>query len=442
MNLSKIIELKKIALRNLARHKVKTIITTVAIMVSVCLYIFMDAWLLGMNLESQRNIVNYEIGAAKIQSKLYFKEKDELPMFENFSNWEAYAQALNAAGYDTAPRFVFSGTIYSQTGSAPIVINGVDPAQDKKMLRYANWVETGRFIEAGAFEIALGALTAKKLDIDLTKDDGSNSVRISTVIDIKNPSGKISHVYQVIDAVVVGTINSPDPKNNVNAAYIPLDVLQDEAGMMLEGCITELLVREKNAHDAKLPGKKETAQAIEAALSHNGAALPAELAVFTWKDYAADFFAAYASDDVSSRVMAVFLFILSFLGISNTMLMAILERTKEIGMMRAMGMTDGELIITYMLEAGFVGAIGSILGVIAGCLINIPMVEHGIAFGEMADAMSGDYGYRIASDFRSAWNVPVIILSAVFAMLISAGTAFVPTRRTLKMSITESLRFE
>jgi ABC-type lipoprotein release transport system permease subunit len=68
-------ELAKIALRNLMRHKVKTVLTTLAIIVSVALYIFVDSWLTGMSMESRRNIVNYEMGAAKLQTKLYFEKK-------------------------------------------------------------------------------------------------------------------------------------------------------------------------------------------------------------------------------------------------------------------------------------------------------------------------------------------------------------------------------
>ncbi|GHT79160.1 hypothetical protein FACS1894130_07150 [Spirochaetia bacterium] len=124
------------------------------------------------------------------------------------------------------------------------------------------------------------------------------------------------------------------------------------------------------------------------------------------------------------------------------MLLAILERTKEIGMMRAQGMTDGQLVFTYMLEAGMVGFFGSVLGVIIGCLINIPMVKYGIDYSQMMEAMGGNMGYRVNGIFRSAWNVPVIIGTGIIAVLLSSVTAFFPTRRALEMPITESLRFE
>ena len=124
------------------------------------------------------------------------------------------------------------------------------------------------------------------------------------------------------------------------------------------------------------------------------------------------------------------------------MLLAILERTKEIGMMRAQGMTDAELVLTYMIEAGMVGFFGALLGVILGCLINIPMVKYGIDFSQMMGSMNGNIGYRVNGVFRSAWNIPVVAGCGIIAVVLSSVTAFLPTRRALKMPITESLRFE
>jgi len=134
--------------------------------------------------------------------------------------------------------------------------------------------------------------------------------------------------------------------------------------------------------------------------------------------------------------------LLSFLGISNTILLAILERTKEIGMMRAMGMTDRQMVLTYMLEAGFLGLIGSILGIIVGCIINYPLVKTGIDFSAMGNLMPDGIGFRTTAVFRSMWNPAVIIGSGVVATLLASVVAILPTRRAVKSPITESLRFE
>jgi ABC-type lipoprotein release transport system permease subunit len=567
---STFIELTRIALRNLARHKVKTVLTVAAVSISVGAYIFMDGWLTGMNIDSLRNIANFEIGAAKIQTAAYYAKKDDLPMYENFENWEQSAAALDRAGYDSAPRFVFTGTIYSESASAPMTFIGCDPTAEAELLHYPEYMESGRYIKGGAFEIVLGAVTADKLkvgipqrparedldeilaglppgdrdfvrnlyedapppregffapsagrmgaerrslkknippaDLDrywrLLADTGRMDVQISTVIDMKaaplsirkekfdadlepvlsgeeqelfrrayefdeltetwylvsedgalqeqilaamirsDYAGAVRHVNQLISAAAVGVVNSPNPKTNNNTVWIPLDVLQDEAGLMLEGRVTELLIRAKDADSAKVPGKTEEPVSIKAALTEVGYVLPAELDIFPWQGYVQDYLGASGGDDISSRVMIVILFILSFMGIANTMLLAVLERTREIGMMRALGMTDGQLIAAYMMEAGMVGLLGSLAGTALGCLFNIPMVKYGVDFTAMTDSMGGDIGYRVTGIFRSAWNIPVIVSSGILAAVLAACTAFFPTRRVLKAPVTESLRFD
>jgi len=542
MTLSGIWELKKLALRNLARHKVKTILSAAAIMVSVAAYIFLNSWLGGMAIESRRNIVNYEIGAAKLQTKLYFEKKDELPGYENFTGWEKYRDALGREGYSAAPRYTFSGTLFSASGSAPVMFYGVDPAAEAETLRYVPYVDFGRYVQNGKFEIALGTVAAEKLKVgiptrplrqelealissiapdkadgdfirslydaapsgrkgdifspkekiaegnerlllkkpginassaerkqyraglekywDMVAASGRNDVRINAVIDIKadtkavpetmqssnRESGTVRHVNQLLDVTVAGVINSPDPLPNGNTAYIPLDILQDEAGMMLEGAVTEILIREKNAPDSRLPGKSESAASIRAALERGladkGQSLPSDLEVYIWLDYMKDYLGYEAIQTGAPQVLAFLLLILSFLGISNTILLAIMERTREIGMMRALGMTDRQMIITYMLEAGFLGFIGSILGIILGCAVNYPMVKYGVDFSAMADVLSQGIGFRTTGLFRSVWNIPLIIGSGAAATLLASCMAFFPTRRVVKKAITESLRFE
>ncbi|MCL2250554.1 MAG: FtsX-like permease family protein [Treponema sp.] len=577
MTFSGIWELKKIALRNLARHKVKTILTSLAIMVSVAVYIFLNCWLGGMSIESRRNIVNFEIGAAKLQTKLYFEKKDEMPSYENFKDWQIYKTALENEGYVSAPRYTFSGTLYSASGSAPIMFYGVDPASEMEVMRYVPYVDFGRFVNNGKFEIALGTVAAEKLKVgiptrplrleleelilsisnnnaeadfvrslyevsnakpgmwdpqdtkstegnermllkrsaskteldrywDMIAATSRNDVRINAVIDIKaapeliradkwegelfpalreedkavieaayqyedfmkayllmetdeealakvldamiraDYSGAVNHINQAFDVVVAGVINSPAPLPNGNTAFIPLDVLQDEAGMMLEGAVTEMIIRERGVPDSKLPGKSESSEAITAALERGlasmGLSFPSELGVRTWQEYMADYLSYEAIQIGMPQMIAFLLLLLSFLGISNTILLAILERTKEIGMMRAMGMTDNQMIITYMLEAGFLGFIGSVLGITAGCIINYPVVVHGFDFSAISEVMTDGIGFRTTAIFRSTWNISVIIGSGIVATVLSSLVAILPTRRAVKKPITESLRFE
>jgi ABC-type lipoprotein release transport system permease subunit len=547
-------------------------------MVSVAVYIFLNSWLGSMQIESRRNIVNFEIGAAKMQTNLYFERKDEMPSYENFSDWAVYREALSREGYSASPRYVFNGTMYSVSGSAPIKFFAVEPDAEREVLRYVPYVDFGRFVQNGKFEIALGTVAAEKLKIgiptrplrleleeliqsvtqnvseaqfirslyetapssamdifspvdtrasagnermvlksgaskidldrywNLIAATDRNNVRINATIDIRATpdmiradkwegelfpslrsedralvqasyqyeefmdayflieenetqkqrildamiragfSGAVSHINQAFDVVVTGVINSPAPLPNGNTAFIPLDALQDESGMMLDGVVTELIIREKGVPDDRLPGASESSAVITAALkrglSSMWLSMPEELGVYVWQDYMADYLDYEAIQIGMPQILAFLLLLLSFLGISNTILLAILERTKEIGMMRAMGMTDKQMIITFMLEAGFLGFIGSVFGIIAGCAVNYPMVKYGIDFTGIGNLMSDGIGFRTMAVFRSMWNIPVIIGSGVVATLLASLVAILPTRRALKMPITNSLRFE
>ncbi|MDR2246538.1 MAG: hypothetical protein LBE17_07720 [Treponema sp.] len=178
MTIASVIELKRLALRNLARHKVKTVLTVAAVSISVGLYIAADGWLTGVNIDSLRNIANFEIGAAKLQARAYYDKKNELPMYENFGGWERHAAALDGAGYDSAPRFVFTGTIYSESLSAPMQFIGCDPAAEARLLHYPEYIESGRFIRPGAFEIVLGAVTADKLKVGIPQRPTLNELEL------------------------------------------------------------------------------------------------------------------------------------------------------------------------------------------------------------------------------------------------------------------------
>ena len=90
-----------------------------------------------------------------------------MPGYENFTGWEVYQQALYREGYVSAPRFVFSGTLFSQAGSAPILFHGVHPAAESEVLRYVPYVDFGRYVQNGNFEIALGTVAAERLRVGI-----------------------------------------------------------------------------------------------------------------------------------------------------------------------------------------------------------------------------------------------------------------------------------
>jgi len=125
-------------------------------------------------------------------------------------------------------------------------------------------------------------------------------------------------------------------------------------------------------------------------------------------------------------------------GISNTMLMAIFERIREIGMMRALGMRKNQIRTTFIMEAGGIGFLGGILGVAVGVLLVWTLTTWGLDFRSMLTE-DMDIGYRSEGIFYGVWNFGTMAKALVVGVLLSSLVAFIPASKALKMSITDAL---
>ena len=138
-------------------------------------------------------------------------------------------------------------------------------------------------------------------------------------------------------------------------------------------------------------------------------------------------------------ILGIFLAALSF-GIVNTMLMAILERTKELGMLKAIGMDRNKIFRMIMLETIFLTLLGSTVGVILATLALIPSLKAGVDLSFMASDLMEDYGF-------SSVVYPVISLKMfvdIAVLVITAGllSAIYPAKKALKINTIEAIKME
>jgi putative ABC transport system permease protein len=127
-------------------------------------------------------------------------------------------------------------------------------------------------------------------------------------------------------------------------------------------------------------------------------------------------------------VLALIAMLVGFLGISNTLTMNVMERTQEIGMLRGVGMTRGQIIRMIMAEAGVMGLIGGILGVVFGVLLSRIFMA----------AMMSMSGYSLT------YTLPAgrVVVAVVIALLVSQVAAFFPARRASRIQILEAIHYE
>ncbi|MFP4364375.1 MAG: ABC transporter permease [Spirochaetia bacterium] len=411
-----------LAWKNLSRYGRRTVITAIAIAVGLGLYIFVDSMLLGADVETERNLIWYETSSAKVMDQEYYDEIGFMPLSENIQNPEEVMEIIEAQGYEAVPRIQFSGELYVQedpypeTGSLQARITAIDPTQDDDVYRLQDTVVEGNYLTPGEPEVMIGAALAEDL--------GAQIGYPFTIV-TRTQEG----AYQTMDLTVVGIVDAPDPVIDRSGVFIPLEYADYQ--LYLGGAVTEISI---------LVPAYQNLENVIADLRSRISQEFTGLTIVPWQELAQDFTAMSEAKSSGSSMILSLVFIIALVGISNTMLMAVFERIQEIGMMRAMGMKDSEIRLTFLFEAAGIGFIGSVVGVIFGILLNTWLIIWGIDFTALIGDM--DIGYRIAGVFYGAWN-PGTIITAFFAgIILSAIVAFYPAHKALKMDITECLHYQ
>ena len=125
--------------------------------------------------------------------------------------------------------------------------------------------------------------------------------------------------------------------------------------------------------------------------------------------------------------------VVASLGIINTLVMAILERRREIGIMKAIGGSDGDVKLLFFAEAGAMGLVGGVLGVALGWLI-----------GRVINLGTNVYLERQSLPPENLWSVPWwLVLGAIgFAVLVSLAAGLYPASRAARLDPVQALRYE
>lgn len=408
-----------LSMKNLARHRRRTIITAAAVAVGLAMFILVDSLLTGVEEESNRNIIWYETGAAQVVETGYLQKRSERPLEPAVEDAGAVEERIEAAGLRATSRIVFSGELivfrdpFPEDGSVVVTGYGIDPTDDGDVYRIDQSVVDGAFLEPGEQRALLGAWLAEDIGAE---------VGYPITIVTRTRDG----FYQTIDLEIGGIVRTPNPIINRSAVFLPEDVAADY--LQMGDAATEIAVADEPGADL---------DEITRTMEEQIAALPG-LTVANWRRLAADAVAIAEAKESGTGMILLLVFIIAAVGVSNTVLMSVLERTREIGMMRAIGMRDRDIYATLILEAAGIGLIGGVLGTLVGIGGVALLAEFGIDYGPLM--RDTDVGYRISQVIYGAWNVPTFVQALGMGVLIATVTAIVPVRRALRISIVDGLR--
>jgi len=398
----------KLAMKNILKAKRRTILTFIILSFGIMMYLMLGAMMEGFDKTSVKNFIDFESGHFKIRNKTF--DEDKPYNTDNFLKKTDIIEAqLKKMDFIEAytKRILFLATADNYKDTIPVITIGIDPVNDPKVFTIKKFIEKGKLTEDGA---VIGKALAKDMKLGI----GDN-------VNISFRSSKGMNVS--LELLITGLINTADPK--VNNATIYINIKKAKEYMDIEG-VTAITIKtkdfKKTSDYEKILGKKiTTAQ------------------VWNWQTLSSDFSALMKTKKQSSNFILFFITIIAVVGIVNTILMSVYEKRQEIGTLMAMGMTEKEVRNIFIFEGLTIGLLGSIIGMIAGTLVNLYFIYVGIDFTAMmggADSM----GMNVMGHVKSMW-MPSQYFTAFFLAVISSVLAsYYPAKKVMKMSPVECLR--
>jgi putative ABC transport system permease protein len=316
-------------------------------------------------------------------------------------------------------RLRFVGQLSNGQDALPVQIIAVNPHDDDQVFSLAAY-RTGDSlaVKTEGPTIMLG----KKLAAELGLQIGSwVTLSARTRYDAQNAQ----------DFLVTALLDTPDPTINNGNAYISFDTA--EPFLDLEGLRTELVVRMQkrvNLKDA-MKDSDEIAAKVNSAFP--------DLSAKSFGEIGRQFLELSKAKSKGAGMIIFIMMIIAGVGIANTVLMSVYSRIREIGVLRAFGLTARDIRRLFLLEGGLIGLVGSLAGVAFGILLD----AYFIFWGMPLDAMMGniDMGLPVGGNLYGEWNPDQMLTAAIVGILIALFASCSPAKRAGKLEVTNALRF-
>lgn len=418
--------LLKMAFRNIFRFKRRTFITLSAVSVGLGLLIITICLMNGMDKQSISNIINCQTSHIKIFKKGYFEKREELPMDITIKEPQRIHSLLKGVPgiLGTESRVLFAAGLIKGMDELPCLGVAVDPLVDPGLFIIKESLVEGDWLEPEDAKMVVGKGLAK--DIGLAVGD-LVTVRMLT------STGKEDVSWNALDLEIKGIFDSGHPTVDNQRIIIPLQIADES--LSLDSEVTEIVVRLRSDDD-------RTVAAAQARVKEILKDREDSYEVVTWKDLAGMFLTISKMKTRNGSMVIFIMLVIASLGIINTMLMSVLERTREIGMFSAMGMKKSQIMALFIFEGGFIGAIGSLLGCILGGLASWYLEVHGwsiAGWGETVQKVTESI-YPVKEVFYADLTMDVLVMTFVFGVAISILASFYPARKAAKLNPIEALR--
>ena len=382
----------KLAWRNSWRNWRRTTIAVVAIVLGLILLLFFDGFLKGSDQAIFGNSVRLYGGNLQAHAPGFRDKANRLPLIP-LDNADAVVQAATAQPQvvAAAKRINTAGIASSREGAFPVVITGIEPSVEAPLSIQAENISQGRFLQDDDGDaIVIGQGLADLLDV-------SAGDRIKLL-------GRSKHEeMRQRTMTIVGVYDLGMAEAEKGTVFIT--VLEAQSLYNLRDEITEVSISLQSVgqEQAVIP-------ALQAALSG--------YEIDSWDTLRPEIQETIATKLAFTSIFGLVVIFIASIGILNIQMMAAFERTREIGVLAAMGMKGRQIMNVFLLEGTAIGVVGAVIGSLLSIVLLGLLAQVGIGFSfasgisEMT-ALMGDriYPSITAGDIISRGVTVVVIVT-------------------------------
>ena len=398
------------AWRNIWRNKTRSIVIMLSIAIGLFSGIALLALYQGMMKGRVKTVIYSEVGHLQIHHPEF--KKDFIPEFTIPDGQIILKKMTEMSEVKLAvPRSITTGMLSTPGGSAGVQINGVIPEQEYKVSQLKK-----KIIEGNTFdpEKKNQVIIGKKLAIKLKLIVGSKLVLtfIDSSDEIVAGAFRVSAIYQ--------SDNAPLDELNV---YVTMRELSHMLKIGNEFHEIVLILHQDNLIDT---------------LNHRLSKQFPAAKIETWREISPETNLLVKTTDQYSYIILVIIMLALAFGIINTMLMAILERTREIGMMLALGTNRIRIFFLVLLETFFLTFAGTPVGIFSSWAAISYLNKNGLNLSGMGNEMMNSFGFAsiIYPEFPMDKILNVFLIVFITALL----SCLFPALKALRLQPVEALR--
>lgn len=402
--------LLQISWRNIWRNKTRSFVVICSIIIGLWAGIFILAFAWGLYQNNIDDTVYRQLSHIQIHNPLFIKENESK---YTLSNTDEILQKLqsNKNVASVSSRVITSGMISSPTNASGIKIYGINPLSEKTQIALNENVRQGTYFETGKEnEILIGEKLAKKLKIKL------KSKVVLTFTNIDN---------EIITAAF-----------RVGGLYRSKNISLDEVNVYVQKneLVNLLGLQDSESNEIAILLKNE--EQLDSMKIFSSSLVP-KGKVEDWKTLSPELGMVIESFNLYTYIITGIILLALTFGIVNTMLMSVLERFRELGMLMAIGLNKSKIFVMILLETLYLTLMGCPIGLLIGWLSVSFFEKHGINISMFSEGLAA---YGFSSIIYTSLDNHKYVIVAIMYFITALLAAIYPAYKALQLNPSEAIR--